>query len=235
MVFTFPIKCGHGVPPLSMQSSEAVGFLGKAVEDLYGRGVGVVVGFSLKTNGDVESLGVDQGSGTFAEVKSTRLVLQGDALVVVPVWKADVMRITGEMGVLRKRISALQELAKDSNVEGGAATTQYELLSGQYEARLAKIQESSDKLLQEMKVRIGELDQQDQALAKFLVNVNIQFRSGEISEAAFGLVSEQCGAMKARNAKELEELTAAHGMLLSKDEGARPIEVRVPASGSVGK
>ncbi len=215
-----------------MQSIEAVGFLGKSVEDLYGRHVGVVVGFSLKTNGDVESVGVDQGSGSFQEVKSGRLLFHDQSLIVIPTWKADVMRITGEMGVLRRRIAALRELVKDSNEDGSVANAQYDQLRGQYEARLAKIQESSDKLLQEMKARIEELDQHDQALARFLVNVNVQFRSGEIAEASFGLISDQCAGMKARNAKEREELAAAHGMLLLKEEEeGRRIELQVPASG----
>jgi hypothetical protein len=216
-----------------MQSTEAVGFLGKSLDDLYGRHVGVVVGFSLKTNGDVESIGVDQGSGSFQEVKSGRLILHDQTLVVVPTWKADVMRITGEMGVLRKRVSALRELAKESKEGGSPAGTQYDQLRAQYEARLAKIQESSDKLVQEMKIRIGELDQNDLALAKFLVNVDIQFRSGEISEASFGLVSDQCSGMNARNAKEREELTAAHAMLLLKEQDVvRQIEVQITASGA---
>jgi CdvA-like coiled-coil domain len=215
-----------------MQSSDAVGFLGKSVEDLYGRRIGVVVGFALKTNGDVESVGVDQGSGAFQEVKSGRLLFHDQALVVVPVWKADVMRITGETGVLRKRISALQELAKDSKEDGPGALAQYEQLRGQYEMRLAKIQESSDKLVQDIETRIRELDQQDESLARFLVSVNIQFRSGEIDEPSFALVSDQCGGMKARNAKEREELTAAHSMLSQRGGEGRKIEVQVPASGA---
>jgi len=154
-------------------------------------------------------------------------------MVVVPMWKADVMRITGEMVVLTKRISALRELAKDSR-DDGPATAQYEQLRSQYEARLAKIQESSDKLLQEIKGRIVELDQQDQSLAKFLVNVNIQFRSGEIGEASFALVSDSFGGMKARNAMERQELTAAHATLSLREDEARPIEVQVPVSAAAG-
>jgi hypothetical protein len=219
-----------------MQSSEAVELIGRAIEDLYGRNVGVVMGFSLKINGDVDSVGVDQGSGSFVEIRSSRLVYHDQILIVIPTWKADVMRISGEVGVLRRRISALRELAKDSTEDGPAAAAQLEQLRGQYEARLAKIQESSDKLLQEMKSRIGELDQQDQTIARFLVNVNVQFRSGEINETSFGLVTEQCRGMKAKNAKERDELTAAHAMLLLKEEerGGRPIELQVPVSGASG-
>ena len=213
-----------------MQSSEAVGFLGKPVEDLYGRNVGVVVGFSLKTNGDVESVGLDQGSGSFAEVKASRLLLHEQALIVIPTWKADVTRITGETAVLRKRISALRELERDSKEDGDASTGQYEQLRAQYEARVSKTEESTEKLLQEIKGRMEEVDQQDETIAKFLVNVSIQFRSGEISEASFGVINDHCAAMKARNGKESEELATALSMLARKDE-ARPAEMPVPVSG----
>jgi CdvA-like coiled-coil domain len=225
------IKSGAAVPVHSMQSSEAVGFLGKTVDDLYGRQVGVVVGFSLKTNGDVESVGLDQGSGSFAEVKATRLLFHEQALIVVPMWKADVTRIAGETGVLRKRISALRELERDSKENGSASPVPYEQLRGQYEARVAKTEESSEKLLQEMRNRMQEIDQQDETVARFLVNVNIQFRSGEISDASFGVISDHCAAMKARNGKEREELTTAYGMFARKEEEGRPIELKVPVSG----
>jgi len=214
-----------------MQSSEAVGFLGKPVEDLYGRNVGVVVGFSLKTNGDVESVGLDQGSGTFAEVKASRLLLHEQALIVIPMWKADVTRIAGETGVLRKRISALRELERDSKDNGATSSAQYEQLRVQYEARVAKTEESTEKLLQEMKGRTAEVDQHDETIAKFLVNVNIQFRSGEISEASFGAISDHCAEMKARNGKEREELTTALSMFARKEADGRDMEMQVPVSG----
>jgi CdvA-like coiled-coil domain len=224
-----PIKSGRRDSCLSMQSSEAVGVLGKSAEDLYGRQVGVVVGFSLKINGDVESVGLDQGSGSFAEVKAARLLFHEQALVVIPAWKADVARITGETGVIRKRISALRELERDSK-EGGASSGQYEQLRAQYEARIAKIEESSEKLLQEIKSRTDEIDQEDETIAKFLVNVNIQFRSGEISDASFGVVSDHCAAMKARNGKERDELAIALSLLGLKEEGPT-VELQIPVSG----
>jgi len=204
--------------------------LGKSVDDLYGRHVGVVVGFSLKTNGDVESVGLDQGSGSFAEVKASRLLSQEQALIVVPMWKSEVTRITEETGVLRKRISALRELESDSKANG-AASGQFEQLRTQYEARVAKTEESIEKLLQEMKRRMEEIDRQDENLARFLVNVNIQFRSGEISDASFGVISDHCAAIKARNGKEREELTTGLALLGRKEEQARPIELKVPVSG----
>lgn len=213
-----------------MQSSDTVGFLGKPVEDLYGRRIGVAVGYSLKTNGDVDSIGVDQGSGSFIEVKSNRLVIHEQALIVVPLWKADVMRLTGETDILTKRLSALLELLKDSS-DGSRSLAQYSQLRGEYEARLAKVQQSSERLFSEIKTRMEEIETSEKALADFLVDVNIQFRSGEISEASFGVMSVQCETMRARNAKEMEELAASLDALVRKQQPPQPaVELRVPVS-----
>jgi hypothetical protein len=218
-----------------MQSSEAVGFLGKPAKDLYGRHVGVVVGLSLKTNGDVESMGMDQGNGSFSEIKSNRLFLHDNGLIVAPLWKADVARITGEISVLRKRIAALDDL-KNHQDEGSLSTGQYEQLRGQYEARVAKIQESSDKLTQEINGRMEELNQQDETLARFLVSVNIQFRSGEITEESFHSIIDYCGTMKTRNGKEREELMMVYGLLApqgKEDEEDRQPRTQIPLAGII--
>jgi hypothetical protein len=225
-----PIKSARRDSCPSMQSSEAVGLLGKSAGDLYGRQVGVVVGFSLKTNGDIESVGLDQGSGSFTEVKANRLLLHDEALIVVPAWKADVARITGETGVLRKRVSALLELERDSKEGGDASSGQYAQMRAQYEARIAKIEESSEKLLQEIRSRTDEINREDETIARFLVNVNIQFRSGEISDASFGVVSDYCAAIVARNGKEREDLTTALSLLGVKKEGPT-LELQIPVSG----
>jgi len=71
-----------------------------------------------------------------------------------------------------------------------------------------KLQESSDKLLQEMRGRVEELDRQDETFAKFLVNVTIQFRSGEINEESFKVIGDHCGA---NEGEEREREGRAHG------------------------
>ena len=215
-----------------MQSSEAVEFVGKQVEDLYGRHVGVVVGFSLKINGDVESIGVDQGNGSLSDIKSNRLLLQEGGLVIVPLCKADIVRITGEIGVLRKRIAALDDIKNDQGDEGSVSSGQYEQLRGQYEARIAKIQEFSEKLTLEMNSRMEELNRADESLAKFLVNVNVQFRSGEITEDSFRAIADHFGAMRARNGKEREELMTVYGMLVpqGREVEGRP-QAQIPIAG----
>jgi len=191
--------------------------MGKPLSDLYGRTIGVVVGYSLKTNGDVESLGVDQGSGRFAEVGAERLVFYERSYIAVPTWKTEMIRITEETTVLRNRLLALQELSKDAE-EGGASKAQYDQMGVQYRGRLVKIRESRDRLLKEIDARIEELDHHDQSISRFLVNINMQYRSGEITDQSYRAVSDQCGGLKAKNSKEREELAAARATLV---QGAR--------------
>ncbi len=196
--------------------------------DLYGRQMGVVAGFTLKINGDVESVGLDQGSGSLTEVKGSRLLCHEQTLIVVPMWKAEVTRVTGESEVLRKRVSALLELERDSK-EKGTATAELEQMRSQYEARAAKLEESSLKSLEEMRSRVKEIEEQDQTISKFLLNVSVQFRSGEISDSSFAVINDRFSAMRSRNTKEREELQTALAML-SKKESAQVVEMPVPTS-----
>ena len=58
-----------------------------------------------------------------------------------------------------------------------------------------------------MVVRIGELEGQKESLDRFLVEVKVQFRAGEIDEAAYKVASESCQAMQTRNSQEMAELS----------------------------
>jgi len=198
-----------------MRSAEAVGFLGRPIEDLYGRQVGVVVGFSLKTDGDIDSLGVDEGSGSFREIASGRLIVYDRALVVVPAWKVELMRTTEQKEVLRKRLLALDEMGGEA--ERGAKA-QLDQLRIQYRSRLVKLQESCERLLQDIDSRMDEIAQQDEAVARFLIEVKVQFGSGEIDEESFSKVTAKCGSMKTKNTMEFDELSAARKTLLQDAE-----------------
>jgi len=82
-----------------------------------------------------------------------------------------------------------------------------------------------------MRSRVEELDRQDETFAKFLVTSPSSSGSGEINEESFKVIGDHCGAMKARNVSEREELTAAARSLA---QGRRRAHDRTtgPASGS---
>jgi hypothetical protein len=174
----------------------------RPVKDTYNRYVGFVVGFSVETSGELSSIGVDQGNGVFTEYPSSQLVAGPDGFVVIPSWKVDCESLGKEIEAVRKRARALQELAH----EGEVSRQLFDELMAKYSEETDKIQESYKTLSEEMGVRSQELDLQREALDRFLVNVKVQFRAGEIDEPAFKVASESCLAMQKRNAQEKEEL-----------------------------
>jgi hypothetical protein len=174
----------------------------RPVKDTYGRYVGFVVGFSVDTSGDLASVGVDQGNGEFTEYPSDRVVSTGEGFVVIPAWKLEADELGKKIDGLRRRAKALQDLSR----EGEVPRPLFDETWGKYSEEATKIQESYKSLAEAMVVRVGELEEQKESLERFLVDVKVQFRAGEIDEAAFKVASECCEAMQQKNAQEREEL-----------------------------
>jgi hypothetical protein len=175
----------------------------KPVKDIYGRYVGFVVGFSVDTSGELKSVGVDQGNGEFTEYASQRIVSAADGFIVIPSWKVDCEMLGKEIDAVRRRAKALQDLAHDGEVPRPL----FEEMIGKYNEEASKIKETYGSLGESMAVRIGELEEQKENLDRFLVNVKVQFRAGEIDESAYKVASECCQAMQKRNAQEQDELS----------------------------
>ncbi len=174
----------------------------RPVKDSYGRYVGFVVGFSVDTSGELKSVGVDQGNGEFSEYPSERIVTAADGFVLIPAWRVECDTLGNEIDGVKRRAKALQDLAR----EGEVPRTLYDEMMGKYSDELGKVQGSYKSLAEGMVVRIGELEGQKENLDRFLVDIKVQFRAGEIDEAAFKVAAESCQAMQKRNQQEVEDL-----------------------------
>ncbi len=174
----------------------------RPVKDTYGRYVGFVVGFSVDTSGDLKSVGVDQGNGEFTEYPSERIVSTADGFVLIPAWKVECDALGKDIDGVRRRAKALQELAK----EGEIPRTMFDEMMAKYQDEAGKIQGHYKSLAEGMVVRIGELEGQRETLDRFLVNVKVQFRAGEVDEAAYKVAVECCQSMQKRNQQEMEDL-----------------------------
>jgi len=174
----------------------------RPVRDTYGRYVGFVVGFSVDTSGDLKSVGVDQGNGEFTEYPSERIVTTAEGFVLIPAWKVECDGLGKDIDGVRRRAKALQELAK----EGEIPRTLFDEMMAKYSEEAQKIQGHYKSLAEGMVVRIGELEGQRESLDRFLVDIKVQYRAGEIDEAAYKVAVECCQAMQKRNSKEMEDL-----------------------------
>lgn len=175
----------------------------RPVKDSYGRYVGFVVGFSVDTSGELKSIGVDQGNGEFTEYPNERIVSTADGFVLIPAWKVECDSLGKEIDGVRRRAKALQDLAR----EGEIPRSIFDDMIAKYSDEASKIQGSYKSLAESMVVRIGELEGQREALDRFHVDIKVQFRAGEIDEAAYKVASESCQSMQRRNSQEMEDLS----------------------------
>ena len=166
---------------------------------------------------------MDTGNGEFTEFPNERIVSTAEGFVVIPSWKVECDSLGKEMEGVRRRAKALQELAR----EGEVPRTLYDDMMGKYQEEASKIQGSYKSLAESMVVRIGELEGQKESLDKFLVDVKVQFRAGEIDEAAFKVAAESCQAMQTRNSQEMSELSK---MLKAATEPLAPEPTQKPQS-----
>lgn len=192
-----------------MRPDTALKLIGRPVKDLYGRWMGFAVGFSIDTSGDVKTVGVDEGRGKFIEYPGSRIIADKDGFIVVPGWKIEGEALTKEIEMINKRLKSLNDLAREGEIDQHL----FEKNSPQYNERLAKMRESCNDFAARINSRVKELDEQEETMNEFLVNLKVYYRSGEMDEASFKAQIEYCNSMKARDAREREELASIMGVL----------------------
>jgi hypothetical protein len=178
--------------------------VGRPVRDIYARFSGTVVGLSFDTNGQPRSIGIDHGSGFFIEYPSNRIIFEGENIILVPSWRVDVDRLRREITAMRKRIQALEDLAR----EGEVVPTAYDELRNQYNGRVSELQQTYNSLTGTLQQRVEELEGRREMLARFLGNVKVQFRTGEIDESTYRVAGQYIETMLERDNKEKEDIGA---------------------------
>lgn len=188
-----------------MQSREARKFLGKPVRDPYGRYIGTMVGFYVESAGVVKSIGLDQGREGLVEFPGDRLRLEKDSIVLSPEWEAGVAGMSHNMTSAQERLAALKELAK----EMGISESMVDLMVKKNHDDGRSFVESYETLTEGMAARGAEIEKQTNALDDFLDNLTAQYKAGDLEEYVYQLARQYCKAIKARNLREVEELSKA--------------------------
>ena len=113
-------------------SEEKLGFVGKQVKDIYGTFIGRVVGIITEIDGDIETVGVDCGSGGLKQLPYEQLVMQGDYVFFIPRWRLDAQKLLRQKSLTLKRIKALQDIVSEND----SMREDAELVSIKYEKKL---------------------------------------------------------------------------------------------------
>lgn len=160
-------------------------FLGKSVTDVYGRNVGTVVGLTMDDQGEIAMIGVEHGNGKFETYDSNHVMVEGGAIVLIPVWKVDAEKLMKEFALAHKRLQALDSLMH----EGRITQYVYNDLRKTYEAATTELEEMRKILIEKLRVRADEVETQVRDLEKFLANIEVQHMTGEIDDEAYQLAT----------------------------------------------
>jgi len=175
-------------------------YIGKPAKDIYGRYVGYVVGLSLDPMGQLNSIGIDQGSGGFFEYHGNQVMIDNDNLIIIPTWKIECDKYREENQLTQKRFQALDDLLKNGEIPQYV----YEELCKQYTEAMNRLQETHGNLINTLKGIIEDLERQSKSLERFLGNIKVQHKTGEMNDETYKVASEYLmfGITNAANEKK---------------------------------
>jgi hypothetical protein len=208
-----------------VQSREAKKFLGKSVRDSYGRYIGTMVGFCVEPTGVVTTMGLDHGREGLVEFPGDRLRLEKDSIVLSPEWEAGVAGVSQNMMSAQGRLAALKELAK----EMGIPESMVDLMVKNNHDDGRSFVESCKTLAEGMAARSTEIEKQTSTLDDFLDNLTTQYKAGDLEEYVYELSRQYCKVIRARNLREMEELSKALKVMVEPRKATvEPEEAPVP-------
>src|SRR6266581_3439575 len=92
-------------------------FLGRSLQDPYGRTFGKVVGISANLKDEITGVGIEVGNGEFVQCPGDRVKISADTLVLAPTWKVEAEEFRKEFDVVTRRLKALDELFSVGDIQ----------------------------------------------------------------------------------------------------------------------
>ncbi len=200
-------------------------FLGKPLQDPYGRAYGKVVGISANLKDEVTAVGVEVGNGEFVQCPGERLSISTDSLVMVPSWKQEAEGFRKEFEIVTRRLRALDELFSVGDIQRDV----YEDLRKQHEDAINELKEKRKQLLDTLTQRNGLLSAQLKQLQTHLAGNKMLHTSGEFDDVSYKAASEAIDTGLVRAVAEKKEVESISSYL-SKLENPIPAasETRLP-------
>jgi hypothetical protein len=133
-------------------------------------------------------------------------------------WKYSLDKINGELELARKKKEALDKLFN----EGKVSQPTYDSFSNEVAEAITEIEAKQNALVEKMKTKIGELEQQMKTLESLLVNSEIRHVSGEIEDEAY---SRECNVLSLgleTTRQELDEIKEGISNLSEKSVDPQP-------------
>ncbi len=187
-------------------------FLGRPLQDPYGRAYGRIVGISANLKDEVTGVGVEVGNGEFVQCPGDRLSISGENLVLLPAWKQESDLFRKEFEVVTKRLRALDELFSVGDIQKDV----YEDLRKQHEDAINQLKSKRVEILETLNQRTGTLSTQLRQLQTHMAGNKMLHASGEFDDTSYKAASEaiDTGLIRAMaEKKEVDSISSYLGKL----------------------
>jgi len=152
----------------------------KTVSDSYGRKLGRIVGFSIDSKNEIQSIGIELNNGDFSCYSYSQISIENDSVIVNCLWKVEADRLSEQFALILRKNSALNKLYNSGEISQEV----YDEIRKQYEATI-DLAERCQVLSEDLRGRIKALNIQIGELKTFLANIKIEYQLENIDEETY--------------------------------------------------
>ena len=193
-------------------------FLGKSLQDPYGRTFGKIVGISANLRDEVTGVGIEVGNGEFIQCPGDRVAITGDNLVLAPSWKVEAEEFRKEFDVVTRRLRALDELFSVGDIQKDV----YEDLRKQHEDAINELKSKRKQILDTLSQRTGTLNTQVRQLQTHLAGNKMLHASGEFDDQSYRAASDAIDTGLIRAMAERKDVESIYTYLSKPDSPIAP-------------
>ena len=204
-------------------------FLGRTLQDPYGRTFGKVVGISANLKDEVTGVGIEVGNGEFVQCPGDRVTISADTLVLAPSWKVEAEEFRKEFDIVTRRLRALDELFSVGDIQKDV----YEDLRKQHEDAINELKAKRKEILDNLSQRTSTLSTQLRQLQTHLAGNKMLHASGEFDDQSYKAASDAIDTGLVRAMAERKEVESIYNYLSKPDSTTLttppPVQTPVPA------
>ena len=204
--------------PLTLE--EIRRYLGRPLQDPYGRTYGRVVGISANLRDEITTVGIEVGNGEFIQCPGDRVAISGDNLVLSPSWKVESEEFRKEFDIVTRRLRALDELFSVGDIQKDV----YEDLRKQHEDAINELKSKRKEILDNLSQRTSTLNTQLRQLQTHLAGNKMLHASGEFDDQSYKAASDAIDTGLVRAVAERKDVESIYGYL-SKPDSTGPTAV----------
>jgi CdvA-like coiled-coil domain len=202
-------------------------FLGRSLQDPYGRSFGKVVGINANLRDEITGVGIEVGNGEFIQAPGDRVHISADTLVLAPSWKVEAEEFRKEFDVVTRRLRALDELFSVGDIQKDV----YEDLRKQHEDAINELKSKRTTILSNLSQRNSTLNTQLRQLQTHLAGNKMLHASGEFDDQSYKAASDAIDTGLVRAMAERKDVESIYNYLSKPDgttTGAPQVQQPVP-------